>query len=397
MHVLMVGMEWFPNRAGGLSRYFYEEVHALAASKIGGTAIVTDLRAGQEAPAPFTLRAMAQEGAGTHARRNGVRRLVREELRDATNRYDVVNPHFALYAQPWLRYLPASIPMVCNFQGPWALEMAAEAANSGAHRGGLKRGLKNSWRHKLRLLVARRIELAVYGRATRLITLSQAFANLAQAQYGVAPERLRVIPGAIDTALYMQAPARDVAREQLGWPLDRPILISVRRLAHRMGLENLLDAVTLVKRWHPDILLMIGGKGALAASLSAQITRMELQDNVRMLGFVPDAQLPLAYAAADLTLVPTVALEGFGLVTVESLASGTPVLGTDIGGTPEILRGLHPDLIFVAPTPEAMAEKIHAALTGHLTLPDRDACRAYAHRYDWQNVIPHILKTYKEN
>ena len=64
-----------------------------------------------------------------------------------------------------------------------------------------------------------------------------------------------------------------------------------------------------------------------------------------LLGFVPDEQLPLAYRAADFSIVPSVALEGFGLIVAESLAAGTPVLVTAVGGLPETLEGLAPQCV----------------------------------------------------
>jgi glycosyltransferase involved in cell wall biosynthesis len=115
-----------------------------------------------------------------------------------------------------------------------------------------------------------------------------------------------------------------------------------------------------------------------------------------MFGFVPEADLPALYAAADFSVVPTVALEGFGLVTVESLASGTPVLGTPVGATPEILSPLEPQLVFEAPTAEAMAQRLTEVLSGRIRLPGREACREYAQRYGWDAVTPRILEVYRE-
>ena len=376
MRVLLVGMEWFPNRAGGLNRYFYEEAHALPAEGIESTVVVTALEPGQTAP--FPLRTMGSSSTTGRARRQGVRQVVRQELQQGA---DVINAHFALYTSPWLRDLPSNLPLVCHFHGPWAHEMAAESS-----------GLKD----RVRVALARRIELAVYKRANRLITLSNAFADIAHTDYNVPRDRIRVVPGGINTSLYTHAPERRIAREQLGWSLDRPILLAVRRLARRMGLENLLETIRLVRQHHPDVLLLIGGRGALAQELEARIAQLSLQENVRLLGFIPDAQLPLAYAAADITVVPTLTLEGFGLITVESLSAGTPVLGTPIGGTPEILRGLSPDLIFEATTPEAMADRIQAAIAGTIALPDRSACRAYAARYDWATVVPQLKRVFEE-
>ena len=172
----------------------------------------------------------------------------------------------------------------------------------------------------LRVALAKHIERRVYGRADRIVTLSEAFATEACERYGVSRDKVRVVPGGVDAHPFLAAPARAAARERLGWPVERPIFLSVRRLTRRMGLENLIAAFQIVRGAHPNALLLIGGTGHLATVLHRQIEERGLQDSVRLLGFVPDADLPLAYAAADVTVVPTLALEGFGLVTLESLA-----------------------------------------------------------------------------
>lgn len=370
MNTLLVGKDWFPNCPGGLDRYFYEEVRTLPGVGIRGTALLAHLVPGQSAA--LRLRAMAPEGASLVQRWHGARRAAQSVLSEGV---DLVNSHFALYAYPWLRDLPREVPLVVNFQGPWADELAVEG-----------RGAAN----RVRVRLARHIETKVYRRATRVITLSEAFRDLVHTRYGVPAERIAVIPGGVETALYRTAPCRAQARSRLGWPAEAPIVLSVRRLARRMGLEALIDAMAEVRRACPRALLLIGGRGALADELQARIAARDLTANVRLLGFVPDEDLPTAYAAANLTVMPTVALEGFGLVTAESLAAGTPVMGTPVGATPEILRGLAPELVFAAPTAEAIAERLIAALTGRLTLPDPQTCREYARRYDWETVIPQV-------
>src|SRR5207249_11052699 len=76
------------------------------------------------------------------------------------------------------------------------------------------------------------------------------------------------------------------------------------------------------------------------------------------LGFIPDETLPSYYHAADVFVLPTRELEGFGLVTVEALACGTPVLGTPVGATPEVLSGLDASLVFRGISAEIMAEDL---------------------------------------
>lgn len=377
MRCLFSGMEWFPEcKDGGLDRYFYEQLVALAAAGVQGEALASS--ANSTAVGGINVDGMARRGAPLWQRWRGVRRLARLALESGV---EVVNAHFALYAYPWLGAIPETVPLVVNFQGPWAQEIVAQSA---------------SWKRKLVSRFARHIEHKVYRRADRVITLSSAFRDLIHRDYGVPLERVRVIPGALDPEPYLRAPEPGEARRRLGWPAERVILLTVRRLAKRMGLDLLIDAIAQVRTEFPAILLQVGGRGPERSALAERVAQHGLEEHVHFLGFVAEGDLPLAYAAADVTLVPSVSLEGFGLTTAESLASGTPVLGTPVGGTPEILRPLNPDLIFAAATAEAMAQRLREVLRGSIRLPDREACRAYAQRYSWSAVTPRILEVYHE-
>ena len=85
--------------------------------------------------------------------------------------------------------------------------------------------------------------------------------------------------------------------------------------------------------------------------------------------------------------MPTVAHEGFGLITVESLAAGTPVLVTPVGGLPEVVAGLSPDLILRGSEVPDLVAGLDGALSGTLTLPSREACQQYAQEgFDYRTV-----------
>ncbi len=111
-----------------------------------------------------------------------------------------------------------------------------------------------------------------------------------------------------------------------------------------------------------DVLVLIGGEGPLRPMLERLIKDLRLTHRIRLLGFVPEEQLPSYYQAADLVLVPTSALEGFGLVTVEALACGTPVLGTPVAALPEVLTRVDPGLVAEGSDAASLATAIRRIL-----------------------------------
>ena len=164
----------------------------------------------------------------------------------------------------------------------------------------------------------------------------------------------------------------------------RDLLLTVRRLEPRMGLEQLLRAVALL----PDrpILTVVGG-GTLDESLRRLASELGLSESVRFTGRVADDVLRDWYRAADLFVLPTVAYEGFGMATAEALASGTPVVGTPVGATPELLEPLDPRLVARGTDPEALAAGITVGI--ELARSElRDRCRPYAcEQFGWGPVM----------
>ena len=91
--------------------------------------------------------------------------------------------------------------------------------------------------------------------------------------------------------------------------------------------------------------------------------------------------------------MPSQAFEGFGLAIIESLACGTPVLCTPIGGMPEILSPFSPDLITTSSAAPAIAEKLAQILLGNLSIPSRESCRQYAvNNFDWQQIAQKVRR-----
>jgi glycosyltransferase involved in cell wall biosynthesis len=271
-------------------------------------------------------------------------------------KFDVAHTHFAYSAKGPIAVLPNDVAKVRTFHGPWDEEGWVEEVSSST---GLVGRLKATIKRRLRY----RVELESLRASQRIIVLSECFRKDVVERFGIDAAKVIRVPGGADTVRFKPVPDRLSARAELNVPLDRPILFTVRRLAARMGIDNLILALPEVAKLYPNVLLLVGGKGPAREYLESLVQLNGLTNNVRFLGFISDAQLPRYYQAADLFVLPTIALEGFGLVTAEALASGTPVLGTPVGATPELLAPIDYRLIASGITPAALAEGVKNCLS----------------------------------
>lgn len=378
IRTLQLGKSWFENETGGgLDRLFFELIRHLPAAGVDVACYVVGSAPATAGP---TIAGTSSEAHSIPRRLLDIRSVFRST---DFSRFDLVAAHFALYALPVLDAVPPR-PLVVHFHGPWAAESRAEG--------------ESTW--KVRMKAA--LEKLVYRRAHRFIVLSSAFGDILERSYGISPSHIRVVPGGVDVDRFDTGLSRRAARRRLGWPTDRPLLLSVRRLSRRMGLEKLVDAMATVRARRPDALLLIAGRGPLAESLRDRIAARDLDDHVALLGFVPESDLPLAYRAADASVIPSETLEGFGLTTVESLAAGTPVLVTPVGGLPEAVRELSPRLVLPDDTvghdaAAPLGKCLGAALDGTLPLPPAHRCRAYARaHYSWPAIAQKTHRVYAD-
>jgi glycosyltransferase involved in cell wall biosynthesis len=370
-----IGQRWSSKVFGGSDRVFTDLAATLPGQGIGFTGVVTG-------PSDLNLEtdglvySFAPESAGTMARLRSARKKMICLL--AEKKPDLLASHFAFYTVPILDRL-SERPFIMHFHGPWAMESRVEGATA------------------LAVFPKYRLERAVYDRADHAIVLSQAFAALLHKEYGFAEEKISIIPGSVDLDRFAPVHSRAAARDLLQWPKDRPILFSARRLVRRMGLQQLLQALPSIRSRVPDVLLYLAGNGPIRHQLQQTVDSLDLKENVRFLGFLPDAALPHAYRAADLSVVPTNALEGFGLVAAESLAAGTPAMVTPIGGLPEVVKELSENLIFRSGDPVELADGLIAALLGHTRLPTETDCRHYAvERFSRSLMASRVAAVYRE-
>ena len=200
------------------------------------------------------------------------------------------------------------------------------------------------------------VEDYVMNRCAQVVVMSEFMKERVMRTHRIPSDKIALVPGAADHKQFRPSEDRVQVRLELGLPLDRTILFTLRNLVPRMGLEHLIDAISLLGEEGRDLLLLIGGEGPLRLTLRERIVQRSLADRVRLLGFVPEDQLCRYYQSADLVVMPTLELEGFGLVTVEALAAGAPVLGTPVGALPEVLRRIDPFLVTDGPAALDLAD-----------------------------------------
>jgi glycosyltransferase involved in cell wall biosynthesis len=237
------------------------------------------------------------------------------------------------------------------------------------------------------------IEWLAYRKARRIIVLSAAFKQVLVDTYGVNPERVVVISPGVDLE-HFQPGSMAEARRRLGLPEGGRLIAAVRRFTPRMGLE------TLIRAW-----AVAAPKGAVLAMAGTGPDRQRIEQlaadlgcaaSVRFLGRLSDTDVAALYRAADLTVVPSDDLEGYGLVVLESLASGTPVIASDSGGLAEALAGFSEQLVFPAGDSVRLSELISGALSGRVSVPSVTECRARASSHAWDQVAARHVNVYWE-
>jgi len=250
--------------------------------------------------------------------------------------------------------------------------------------------------HHLQVSARKSTEKTVLKGSDRVVVLSEYTRDKLKRTYRLSSSKVNVIPGGVDLERFRPSSDRARIRAHMGLPENKFILFTVRNLVPRMGLENLISAFEIVQNGRRDLLLIIGGEGPLEPRLKEQVRRCGVEEFVRFAGYIPDQDLPAYYQMADLFILPTTELEGFGLVTVEALASGLPVLGTPVGGTREILTKLGADYLFDDSTPESMATGILKALNdwgkdSSAYKAISKTCRQIAEEhYSWENHVSEL-------
>jgi D-inositol-3-phosphate glycosyltransferase len=209
--------------------------------------------------------------------------------------------------------------------------------------------------------------------------------------YGAVPEKVSVVPCGVNTELF-QPIAKAVARKTLGLD-NKKVLLFVGRIDPLKGIEQLIKALSLLKNTGNLKLIVVGGDENSRTELE-ELKKLSLALGVRSLvsfpGLVRQEQLPCYYSAADVCVVPSY-YESFGLVALEALACGTPVVAADVGDLSNIIRPGETGYVTEDNSPEKLAASIHSLLSGApQDMESALSIRGSVSRFDWSQIAAKI-------
>lgn len=211
--------------------------------------------------------------------------------------------------------------------------------------------------------------------------------------YGASPERIGVVPCGVNLEQFKPI-SKESARQYLGFGNDK-IILFVGRIDPLKGIDKLIKALSYLQTIQGLRLVIIGGDGNSQREI-AQLQKLsrdlQVQDSVTFPGLINHQQLPYFYSAADACIVPSY-YESFGMVALESLACGTPVIATNVGDLKSVIRQGETGYVITDNTPRHLADKIALLLSG----PETDtesalSIRASVSRFSWSNIAEEIIK-----
>ena len=233
-------------------------------------------------------------------------------------------------------------------------------------------------------------------RASRILTVSEASKNDILRFFGIPSDRVTVIHNAIDDRFYEEPPEEHVVQVRERYQLHDPFLMYAGNVKPHKNIERLIDAFVLLRQnGYDDLKLLItGSEISRYATLRRAVHRHNLHRHVRFLGYQSEETLAALYRLADVFVFPSL-YEGFGLPPLEAMASGTPVVASNVSSLPEVVGDA--GLLVNPYDPQAIAEGISRVLSDETLRADltaRGLTRARA--FSWADSVKQIRQIYQE-
>ncbi len=251
-------------------------------------------------------------------------------------------------------------------------------------------------------------EREVMDTADRIIAATEAERDQLAELYDLSPQKVTIIPPGVDVYHFYPIP-KDEAKEAIGISPNERMALFVGRIEPLKGVDTLLEAMAIVKKrcvafTCPHYLVIIGGDpGEELAETSNEMARLQglcrdlgLDEMVLFLGKRGQDTLPYYYSAAEVVVMPSF-YESFGMVALEAMACGTPVIASKVGGLAHLIKDGETGFFVPAQDAEVLAEKLRLIFVERV-MRDRlgKQASAYAKGFQWENITQQIVQVYGE-
>ena len=251
-------------------------------------------------------------------------------------------------------------------------------------------------------------ELAVMNAADRIIAATEAERSQLELLYGINHQKVSIVPPGVDTHHFYPIPA-DEAKEAIGISREDRMALFVGRIEPLKGVDTLIRAMAIVKKTCkqfvcPHYLVIIGGDPeghperdeSEMGRLQALARSLGLDEIVLFLGKRGQHTLPYYYSAAEVVVMPS-HYESFGMVALEAMACGTPVIASQVGGLAYLVQEGETGFFVPAQDPKALAERLRLMFVNHdLRAKMGNQAVAYAQKYRWEMIADRIAAIYRQ-
>ncbi len=224
--------------------------------------------------------------------------------------------------------------------------------------------------------------------------------------YDADPSKIAIIPPGVDLERFRPI-SKDEAKKQVGVPCGDTNILFAGRIEPLKGIDTMLRAMALIQERRPDVLhnacLAIIGGDPWAEDLDEEMARLQqlrhdldIHDLVTFLGAKDQDLLPNYYAAAEMVVMPS-HYESFGMVALEAMAMGTPVIASEVGGLAHLVQHGVTGYHVPSRNPEALAARIYEMLSNkacHDHLGEQ--AQAHARQYDWAKIVNRMMAVYED-
>lgn len=207
------------------------------------------------------------------------------------------------------------------------------------------------------------------------------------------PGKYEIIPAGVDTEVF-----NDSVKKRDDLLKGYPTILFLGRLDERKGVMLMIEAFNKLLKVKPDAKLIIAGKGPLDTEAKNRVADYGINKSVHFAGFIPFGDIPSYYRSADIYCSPALGGESFGIVLLEAMASGTPVIASNIHGYSQVIKDRENGMLFETGNSADLSDKIIMMIDDkHLRERFVSNGKILANKYSWENVARKIELFYYNN